>query len=66
MDFHCFRYFFYTLCAKHMPIQMVRLLMRHRDIRQTCNLYMDLGLTDLKDELLKLPPLIPPTTDAAG
>ncbi len=59
VDFHSFRYFFCTLCAKHMPIQMVRLLMRHRDIRQTCNLYMDLGLTDIQEAMTQLPKALP-------
>lgn len=58
LDFHSLRYTFCTILAKHLPIQQVRLLMRHRDIRQTVNLYMDLGLTDVADSLAKLPPLL--------
>jgi integrase len=60
LDFHSFRYFFCTLCAKHMPIQLVRALMRHRDIRMTANLYMDLGLTDIGEAVQQLPSLLPP------
>ena len=54
-DFHSFRYFFCTLVGKTLPIQKVRILMRHRDVRTTCNLYMDLGLTDVGEELWRLP-----------
>jgi integrase len=57
LDFHSLRYTFCTLLARHLPIQKVRLLMRHRDIRMTCNLYMDLGLDDLAEEVWTLPPV---------
>lgn len=60
LDFHSLRYFFCTLCARHLPIQVVRLLMRHKDIRQTVNLYMDLGLTDVSEAVMQLPQLLPP------
>jgi integrase len=53
--FHSLRYFFCTLLAKHLPIQVVRLLMRHKNIKQTCDLYMDLGLTDVAEALIDLP-----------
>jgi integrase len=59
LDFHSLRYFFCTLLARQMPIQLVRLLMRHQDIRQTCNLYMDLGLTDMGESILNLPKILP-------
>jgi integrase len=49
LDFHSFRYYFCTLLARSLPIQKVRLLMRHRDIRTTCNLYMDLGIDDVAE-----------------
>jgi integrase len=58
-DFHSLRYFFCTLLARELPIQVVRLLMRHRDIRQTCNLYLDLGLTDVNEAVVRLPRLLP-------
>jgi integrase len=60
LDFHSFRYFFCTLLAKKPSIQVVRMLMHHRDIRQTGNLYMDLGLTDVTEAVLELPRLIQP------
>jgi integrase len=58
--FHAPRYFFCTLTGRWLPIQTVRLLMRHRDIRTTCNLYMDLGIEDVAAETSKLPRLLPP------
>jgi hypothetical protein len=30
-------------------------MLRHRDIRTTCNLYLDLGLVDLAEAALNLP-----------
>ena len=55
VDFHALRYFFCTTLAHDVPIQIVSKLMRHRDIRTTCNLYMDLGLTDLAEATIDLP-----------
>jgi len=57
-DFHGLRYFFCTLTGKVLPIQVVKVLMRHRDIRTTCNLYMDLGLDDISEQLPSLPRLL--------
>jgi integrase len=56
-SFHSLRYFFCTLVGRVLPIQTVRLLMRHKDIRTTCNLYMDLGMTDVAEAVLLIPPL---------
>lgn len=56
--FHSFRYFFCTLLARKLPIQTVRLLMRHRDIHETVSIYMDLGLDDVREDMLRLPPLV--------
>lgn len=58
LDFHSLRYFFCTQLAQRLPIQAVRLLMRHRDIRQTCNLYCDLGLADLAEDMTAMPPIL--------
>lgn len=55
VNFHSFRYFFCTLLARELPIQRVKQLMRHGDIRRTVNLYMDLGIDDLGEEVWKLP-----------
>jgi integrase len=59
VDFHSLRYFFCTILARRLPIQFVRLLMRHKNIRETCDLYMDLGLSDLNEALVKVPALVP-------
>lgn len=56
-NFHSLRYFFCTLVGKELPIQRVRQLMRHQDIRTTCNLYLDLGIEDVADQLAALPEL---------
>ncbi len=58
LDFHSLRYFFCTLLAKRLPIQTVAKLMRHRDIRTTCNLYLDLGLTDIAEATISLPRIL--------
>lgn len=60
VNFHSLRYFFCTLLAHRLPIQQVKQLMRHADIRRTINLYMDLGLTDLSQAVAELPPLFNP------
>lgn len=57
ITFHSLRYFFCTLLARTLPIQVVRLLMRHADISQTCKVYLDLGLDDVAEAALKIPPL---------
>ncbi|MBY0525399.1 MAG: hypothetical protein K2R98_18470 [Gemmataceae bacterium] len=57
LDFHSLRYFFCTVLARQLPIQVVRLLMRQKNIKETCDLYMDLGLTDVNEAVLQLPAL---------
>lgn len=54
---HSLRYFFCCLVGRVLPIQRVRVLLRHQDIRTTCNLYLDLGIEDLADTLETLPSL---------
>lgn len=58
VDFHSFRYTFCTLLARRLPIQHVQKLMRHRDIRLTVNIYMDLRLDDLSEMLPNLSGLV--------
>ncbi len=58
VNFHSLRYFYCVLLAKRLPIQIVRLLMRHKDLTTTCRVYLDLGIQDAAEELLKLPSLI--------
>ncbi len=55
VDWHSLRYYFCTLIARHLPLQKVRILMRHRDIRTTINLYSDLGLADVGDDVWNWP-----------
>lgn len=55
VNFHSFRYFFCSELAKRLPIQQVKVLMRHATIKRTCDLYMDLGLDNLSDAVLSLP-----------
>jgi hypothetical protein len=40
-----------------MPIQKVKVLMRHKTISQTVNTYMELGLADIGEEVWNLPNL---------
>src|SRR5262249_52885865 len=46
-DFHSLRYFFATEMSKRVPMQVVSKLMRHKSIKQTMDLYAELGLRDL-------------------
>jgi integrase len=58
VDFHSLRYYFCTEMARRLPLAKVRELMRHRDIRTTMNLYADLGLQDLAQDVQQLPRLL--------
>jgi integrase len=58
VDLHSLRYFFCTQLALTMPVQKVRVLMRHQTLRQTCDLYLDLGLDDVADDVWSLPKMI--------
>lgn len=79
--FHSLRKTFCTIVGKVLPIQVVRLLMRHTDISMTCRVYLDIGLDDLNTAILRLPCLFhkdeesaptsaptnnPPTTEVKG
>lgn len=64
--FHSLRYFFCVRMGLVLPIQRVRLLMRHRDIRTTCNLYMDLGIADVAEAFAELPRVVPQKGEQAG
>ncbi len=66
LDFHSLRYFFCTLLARSLSIQTVRFLMRHKNIKETCDLYMDLGLTDINEAILQLPPSLLPDWPPEG
>jgi integrase len=58
LDFHSLRYFFCTQLARSLPIQKVRILMRHQTLRQTCDLYCDLGIDDVAGDIWSLPSLL--------
>ena len=64
LDFHSFRYTFCSLAARILPIQKVMVLMRHKSITLTANLYLDLGLTDIASENWTLPPLFQPVENS--
>jgi integrase len=66
VDRHALRYTFCRMLGRRLPIQTVKVLMRHKDIRMTCNLYMALGLEDVGEELLKLPTSILPAPQPKG
>lgn len=52
---HSLRYFFCSFMGLRLPIQEVRILMRHRTIKMTVELYMDLGIDDAAELTTKLP-----------
>jgi integrase len=56
-SFHSLRYFFCTVIGRSLPIQTVKQLMRHATIKLTIDLYTDLGLDDVAEQLTALPPL---------
>ncbi len=56
-DFHSFRCTFCTWMAARHSIQVVQRLMRHGTITLTTDIYNDLDLTDMAEELWTLPPL---------
>src|SRR5262249_12038026 len=59
LDFHSFRYFFCKLMAERLPIQKVKVLMRHSRLKLTADLYGELGIDDLAEGVWTLPPLFP-------
>ncbi len=67
VDFHSLRYTFCTMMARVMPIQKVKILMRHRTLQMTADLYCDLGLEDVGEDVWNLPSLFrfPTATGAA-
>jgi len=57
VTFHSLRYFTCALLARHLPIQTVKVLMRHATLKMTADLYLDLGLDDIAEQMQSLPPL---------
>jgi integrase len=56
-DFHSFRYTFCKTVGAVLPIQKVKLLMRHLTLGMTADLYADLEMEDVAEEVWDLPPL---------
>jgi hypothetical protein len=56
-DFHSFRYTFCKTVGTVLPIQKVKLLMRHLTLGMTADLYADLEMEDVAEEVWDLPPL---------
>jgi integrase len=56
-DFHSFRYTFCKTVGTALPIQKVKLLMRHLTLGMTADLYADLEMEDVAEEVWELPPL---------
>lgn len=56
-DFHSFRYTFCRLMGERLPIQKVKVLMRHSTIKLTADLYCELGMEDVAENVWSLPPL---------
>lgn len=54
VSFHSFRYHFCVMWAKRLPIQKVKTLMRHQQLRMTSDLYGELGVDDVADEVWSL------------
>lgn len=57
LNFHCLRYTFCTLLAAHLPLKAVQRLMRHATLKRTADLYLQLELDSLIDQVIELPPL---------
>jgi site-specific recombinase XerD len=58
-DFHALRYTFCRLMGEVLPIQKVKVLMRHSTIKLTADLYTVLGIDDLGEDVWNLPKVLP-------
>ena len=58
LNFHCLRYTFCTLLAGKLPLKAVQRLMRHATLKRTADLYLQLELDSLIDQVIELPPLL--------
>jgi integrase len=59
LNFHCLRYTFCSLLAAKLPLKAVQRLMRHATLKRTADLYLQLDLDALLDQVIDLPPLFP-------
>ena len=60
VDFHSFRYFFCKQVGTKLPIQVVKKLMRHLTLQMTADLYGDLEMEDVAEEVWDLSALFQP------
>jgi integrase len=65
-DFHSLRYTFCKAVGTALPIQKVKLLMRHLTLGMTADLYADLEMEDVAQEVWDLPPLFKPAAPAVN
>jgi hypothetical protein len=56
-DFHSVRYFFCRQMGEKLLIQKVKTLMRHSTIKLTADLYGELGMEDVAEDVWTLPPM---------
>ena len=61
---HSFRYFFCRTVGTVLPIQKVKLRMRHLTLQMTADLYGGLEIADVAEEVWMLPPLFRTTLAA--
>lgn len=57
-DFHSLRYTFCRLMAEALPVQVVKVLMRHSSIKLTADLYLSLGIEDVGERVWQLPSVL--------
>lgn len=60
-SWHSFRLTFCLRIAKVLPIQTVKVLMRHASINMTVDVYLDLGITEIGEDIWNLPRLFSET-----
>jgi integrase len=65
-DFHSLRYTFCRLLSPHLPIELVKTLMRHPTTTLTVDLHGALGLKDIGSLVWTLPPLLSPARAGPG
>ena len=64
INFHCLRYTFCTLLAQKLPLKTVQRLMRHATLKRTADLYLQLELDAMLDQVTQLPSLFPAPSTA--
>lgn len=64
LSMHSCRFFFCWLVGRSLPLQTVRVLMRHSSITTTVSIYLSLGLADVTEQIRMLPPLLTTISEA--